>query len=285
MSDGFLLVDKPAGVTSHDVVDIVRRGLATRRVGHGGTLDPFATGLLPLLAGRATRLMPYVVGLSKQYTGTLRLGVRTETDDLSGTVIATSDSGRDVPDEQLEQAMRRLTGHYLQTPPTFSAKKVAGRPAHRRARRGEMVSLEPAPVVVNRFVLTGRRGADVDFAADVGSGTYVRALARDLGDGLGCGAHLRALRRTAIGRWDVADAVPLARFESGETDLLPSAGAVGHLHPRSLDASERDLVRHGRPLPADETDESPVALLADGELVAVAERDDDWLQPRVVLVP
>lgn len=257
--------------------------LGTRRVGHAGTLDPAASGLLPLLTGRATRLMPFLAGLGKCYTGTLRLGIRTATDDATGTVTATDESWRQVSDERLREAMLDLTGTLDQVPPAFSAKKLGGTPAHRRARRGETVALAPARVVVHRFDLTGRDGATVAFAAEVGSGTYVRALARDLGEALGCGAHLLTLRRTRVGPWRVEDATPLAALAAGDVPLRDMTAAVSHLPTRPLTAEEHALVRHGRPVPAEAADAGPVALLADGHLVAIAVPRDGALAPKVVL--
>lgn len=267
------------------MVAAVRRRWHTRRVGHAGTLDPFATGLLPILVGRGTRLAPFLVGLDKTYQGTIRLGVWTDTDDETGTVEHESDAWQTVNDATLAEAMAALTGEVEQVPPRYSAKKVGGTPAHRRARRGESVTLAPRRVRVDRFALERRRGPDVEFVADVGSGTYVRALARDLGDALGCGAHLSALRRTRVGRWRVEDAMPLARVESGEADvtLRPLAEAVTHLPRRTLSAEEADRIRHGRPIPARPEATAPTALIDEGRLVAVAEPDGGVLKPRVVV--
>lgn len=257
--------------------------LRTRRVGHAGTLDPGASGLLLLLAGRATRLMPFLAGLRKCYTGTLQLGVRTATDDASGTVIATDESWRQLSDERLREAMLGLTGTLDQVPPAFSAKKLGGTPAHRRARRGETVALAPARVAVHRFVFTARDAAMVAFEAEVGSGTYVRALARDLGEALGCGAHLVALRRTRVGPWRVEDAAPLAALAAGDVPLRDMTVAVAHLPARPLTVAEHALVRHGRPVPGEAAGGGPVALLAEGHLVAIAVPRDGTLAPKVVL--
>jgi tRNA pseudouridine55 synthase len=252
-------------------------------VGHAGTLDPFASGLLPLLVGRATRLMPFLTGLDKCYTGALQLGVCTTTDDASGAVTATDEAWHQVSDERLRGAMRHLTGTLDQVPPAFSAKKLAGTPAYRRARRGETVALAPVRVVVRRFDLTGRDAATVAFEAEVGSGTYVRALARDLGEALGCGAHLVTLRRTRVGSWRVEEATPLAALTAGDLPLKDMAAAVPHLPARPLTPAEHVLVRHGRPVPALIPCAGPVALLADGQLVAIAVPRDDVLSPKVVL--
>ncbi len=276
-------MDKPPGPTSHDVVAAARRGLRTRRVGHAGTLDPFASGLLPLLVGRGTRLMPYVVGFPKRYTGVLRLGIVTDTDDATGTVVAEHVGGRTVTDTALAIAMTALTGTIQQRPPTYSAKKVGGTPAHRRVRRGEAVTLAPRPVQVRRFTVTARAGADVTFAADVGSGTYVRALARDLGQALGCGAHLRELRRTGVGPWQVDEAASLDAVARGEVAPAPLLAAVPHLPRREVTGMEADAVRHGRPVPSDAAHDGPVAVVQDGELLAIAVRRGDTLRPRTVL--
>jgi tRNA pseudouridine55 synthase len=265
------------------VVTAVRRLLDTRRVGHAGTLDPFASGLLPLLVGRATRLMPFLADLHKAYTGVIRLGTRTTTDDGTGAAIGGDDSWRDLSAEGLRDAMRALTGTLDQVPPAFSAKKLGGTPAHRRARRGEAVALPPVRVVVFRFASAGREGADVAFEAEVGSGTYVRALARDLGDALGCGAHLRELRRTRVGPWAVEDAMPLADLGSGPPAVRAPGAAVAHLPERRLSAAEHELVRHGRAVPDTGAAAGPVALLADDRLVAIALPRDGSLAPKVVL--
>lgn len=280
--DGFLPVDKPAGPTSHDVVAAVRRRWRTRRVGHAGTLDPFATGLLLVLVGRATRLAPYLVGLPKRYTGTIRLGTRTDTDDATGRVLEERPADG-ITDAAIRAAMAALTGEIAQVPPAYSAKKLGGQPAHRRMRRGEAVTLAAQPVTVQRFTMTGRRGHDVTFDAEVGSGTYLRALARDLGAALGCGAHLTALRRTAVGPWRIEEAVTLAAVEDGTADVLPPSAALPHLPQHAVLPEERELIRTGRSIPDGAADGAAVALLADGVLVAVAEATDGRLQPRVVL--
>jgi len=285
VTEGFLLVDKPAGPTSHDMVNVVRRALATRRVGHGGTLDPFATGLLPLLVGRATRLMPYLLGLPKSYTGKIRLGGRTNTDDLTGVVIEERDATR-VTDAALTSAFVEHTGQLEQRPPEYSAKKIGGRPAHRRARSGEHVTLPTQSVEVFDLHIVHRDGPEVSFHAAVSSGTYIRALARDIGEALGCGAYLAALRRLTVGPWDVEDAVLLAEIEAGTVSLRPAAEAVPHLPTRPLDASERVAVQHGRPLADARAWDAPaVALIADETLVAIAEPAGEFLKPRVVFEP
>jgi tRNA pseudouridine55 synthase len=201
------LVAKPAGPTSHDVVDRVRRALGTGRVGHLGTLDPFAAGLLVVVVGRATRLAPYAAAWDKAYDGVIRLGRTTTTDDATGATLATSDAWQSLDRARLEAAAARFQGAYEQRPPIFSAVKVAGERAYRRARRGEPVALAPRRVEVMALELVGVELPDVGFRARVSGGTYLRSLARDLGEALGCGAHLVTLTRTAVGPLRLAEAV------------------------------------------------------------------------------
>lgn len=260
----------------------VRRVLNTRRVGHGGTLDPFASGLLPLLVGRATRLASFVTGLPKCYDGVLRLGRFTDTDDDTGAVLADDASWERVTDEALAEAIASLTGLIDQVPPRFSAKKVGGIPAYRHARRGAALHLASRSVEVRRFACTGRSGPDVRFTVEVGSGTYVRALARDLGARLGCGAHLTALRRVTVGPWHVGDAVALDALQTG-VPIRPPLAAVEHLPRRLLETTEAAAVCHGRTVPAGDAPAGPIALCAGDALVAVAVRRGGDLVPRVVL--
>jgi tRNA pseudouridine55 synthase len=278
-----VLVDKPTGPTSHDVVDVVRHAYGTRRAGHAGTLDPFASGLLIVLVGRATRLSRYLVGLPKRYTGSIALGVETDTADHTGEVIGAGNGWRSLPDADVMSAMEALTGRLLQHPPAHSAKKLDGERAYRRARRGETVELEPREIDVRRFDMTARDADRVDFTADVSSGTYVRALARDLGRALGCGAHLAALRRTEVGSFSVDAAVAVEALRRQAPPLRPPREAVEHLPSLQLDAEHRDHVAHGRPVPAADAADDPIALVAGDELVAIAERQGDVLKPRVVL--
>ena len=210
--DGLLVIDKPAGPTSHDVVQRVRRALGMRRVGHGGTLDPDATGVLLVAAGQATRFFPFLSKESKVYEGRIRLGFSTDTYDASGRPA--SGECADLPSRgELASAMAALEGETLQTPPRFSAKKLGGRPVYKLARADEEFTLAPAAVTIMRFVLRDYRPPEVDFEAECSAGTYIRSLAHDLGRRLGCGAHLAALRRTSVGPYRLADAVPLAALE------------------------------------------------------------------------
>ncbi len=279
MPTGLLLVDKPQGLTSHDVVARARRALGTRKVGHAGTLDPMATGLLTLGADSATRLLTYLVGLDKTYETTMRLGAATTTDDAEGEVVSTADpaSVAAVTDEALAAGIRALTGEIDQRPSSVSAIKVDGKRAYDRVRAGEEVELASRRVTISAFeVLAVRRidagsGAhaaiEVDARIDCSSGTYIRALARDLGAALGIGGHLTALRRTRVGPFAVADAVSLeALAEQGASLLASPAEVAERLFPvlEVAAAQARDL-GHGKllTLPT-QPDAEPVAAIERG---------------------
>jgi tRNA pseudouridine55 synthase len=280
------LIDKPAGPTSHDAVSQVRRALGLRSVGHTGTLDPFASGLLIVLAGRATRLARFLDGLSKTYTGVARLGVRTDTDDRTGTPLGKPVSLAGIDERRVAAEVHAMTGSYLQRPPVYSAKKVGGVRSYRRARQGEPVSVPEVPVTVYAAELLGLDGDRATFRVRVSTGTYIRALARDLGERLGVGAHLDELRREAIGSLRVGDAVPLADVGPG-TPLVPLTRVLEHLPAVGLDEVQRADVRHGRRLRSRDTEgpraREPVVLTADGVDVAVARVEEGYLQPVVVL--
>jgi tRNA pseudouridine55 synthase len=272
---GILLVDKPGGVTSHDVVARARRALGTKKVGHAGTLDPMATGLLILGVGAATRLLTFVVGLDKTYEATIRLGVATDSDDADGRITATTDAGH-VTDGQLEGGIEQLRGPIGQVPSTVSAIKIDGRRAYDLARAGEDVQLKARNVVISRFELLDRRPGvgviDLDVVVDCSSGTYIRALARDLGSSLGVGGHLTALRRTRIGPFTLADAVA----EPSLADLRPAAevaaSLLGAVH---VDADTARDLRHGKRVPGGGFPDRAAAIDPHGELIGVVERRGD----------
>ena len=279
-------MDKPVGPTSHDVVQRVRRALKTRAAGHTGTLDPFASGLLVVLVGRATRLARFLEGQPKRYLATARLGIQTATDDLTGDVIARFPHPESVPEVRLREELATFLGEHPQRPPAFSAKRVAGERSYRRARRGELMELAEVPVTVHDIELVEYRPPDLCFRAVVGPGTYVRALARDLGNQLGVGAHLTALRREAIGSLVVEDAVSLDQL--GPAALLSPQSVLRDLPSVDLDETERKAVVHGRAVKdsgaaGQRGSGAVVALLGGGELIAVAQAEDGWLRPTVVL--
>jgi len=275
------LVAKPGGPTSHDVVDQVRRALGLRRVGHLGTLDPFAAGLLVIVVGRATRLAQYAADWTKSYEGVIRLGRTTATDDATGPTAGASDAWQSLDRAHVEAALARFHGAYEQRPPAYSAVKVEGERAYRRARRGEPVALAARPVLVSALELVRFAPPDVAFRATVSGGTYVRGLARDVGEELGCGAHLATLVRTRVGPFRLEDGVMPERLTAG--DLRDPATLVAELPRRDLDETARVAVTHGRPVSAGKGEEGSVALFAAGHLVAVAEREGDLLKPRVVV--
>lgn len=281
---GVLPVDKPAGPTSHDVVAAARKALGTRRVGHTGTLDPFATGLLVLCIGPATRLAQYLTGMDKRYEATARLGVATDTLDRDGTVVAVSDAEALDP-AAIRAAFEDQQGRRLQRPPVYSAKKVGGKKAYELARTGQAVELEPVEVMIHELQVLAVEGALVRFRMRCSAGTYVRAVARDAGEVLGVGAHLTALRRTTVGRLQVADAVAMDRLQERDAvaaALLSPLEAVAHLPTVRLDAEQVRRVRHGQALALDGLDAGLVALADGDELVAIAESDGVEARPRKV---
>jgi tRNA pseudouridine55 synthase len=278
--DGILLVDKARGMTSHDAVALARRALGTRRVGHAGTLDPFATGLLVLLVGNATRLLPYTEGEPKVYEATIRFGTETDTADLTGSVV------REAPlpsDADVADAMRRLTGRIDQVPPAYSAKQVRGVRAYAAARRGEQLVLAPYRVTVERWEVLARRGDELDVRIVCGGGTYVRSLARDLGALSGSAAHLVSLRRIRAGMFDVADAVTTEELRGGIAPLRPARDAVPSLPAETLEAADVARVARGQAVTATVAGQRAALLAAGGDLVAIAERNGEAWQPRVVL--
>jgi tRNA pseudouridine55 synthase len=279
LAEGLLLIDKPQGVTSHDVVDVVRRGLATRKVGHAGTLDPMATGLLLIGVGRATRLLRFLGNLAKTYDGTLRLGIETTTLDADGDVVR--ETTVDASEKDVRAAMLALVGESLQRPPAYSAVKVGGRKLYEAAREGEHLEAEPRPIRVDAFELLSYEAPDATFRVTCSGGTYVRVLAADVGAAFSCGAHLIALRRTAIGPYSVDDAVA----PNGAGDPLPLGAAVGHLPRLDLDADEAVAASHGRPLgPAGLS--GPYGVFGpDGRLIGVYEDDGPRARPQVILAP
>ncbi len=263
------------------MVQRVRRVLGTRAVGHTGTLDPFATGLLVVLVGRATRLARFVEAQAKTYLATARLGVATDTDDLSGAPIGEPADVSGLTEESLRRALAGFVGEQRQRPPQYSAKHVDGQRSYRLARRGEGVDPPETTVTVHRIDLVSVVASELVFRVTVGAGTYVRALARDLGARLGVGAHLTALRREAIGALRVEDAVSLGSLTRDA--LLPARRALGHLPALELDEPARVAVSHGRAVPAAAGAQGDVVLVQGDELVAVARAEDGWLRPSVVL--
>ena len=283
--DGILLIDKPAGPTSHDIVAAARRSLGLQRVGHAGTLDPAATGLLVVLVGRATRLARFVSLLPKRYAGVIRFGTETDTDDAAGAPVGEpDDSWKPLLQPELDAALRNVQSRTHQTPPSVSAKKVGGERAYRKARRGETPELAPAAVVIERLRCEWFDRAQGEAHVDVvcSSGTYVRAIARDVGRELGTKAHLASLRRTEIGPWKVDDAVPPATGPQPPA-LRPMSEAVAHLPAVILPADEAKRFAMGQKIPVTGIEGDAIAVFDAGDFIGVAELRDGVLRPDVVL--
>jgi len=290
-----LLLDKPAGITSHAVVQAVRRIMGLRRIGHTGTLDPFATGLLLLCVGGFTRAIEYFHALPKRYSATMRLGQQMDTDDRTGRVIRASESWRDLAENEIVAAVAARVGRGDQVPSTFSAKKIGGVRAYTEARAGRAVALAPVPIVVYGARISRLALPDVDLEVTVSTGTYIRALARDIGHDLGCGAHLAELRRVGIGPFQVEDACDLETLDAASGERRPgwwrdAVSALNWLPRRDLTAAERTELEHGRAIelgvvraaPLRSRLDSPVALVRGDSLVAIGTTEGDRLRPRKV---
>jgi tRNA pseudouridine55 synthase len=281
---GLVVVDKPGGMTSHDVVARVRRLAGTRKVGHAGTLDPMATGVLVLGINRATRLLGHLMLTDKAYDATIRLGVSTTTDDAEGEVEATAATD-DLTDSAIREALAGFVGEIEQVPSAVSAIKVDGRRAYDRVRAGEQVDLEPRTVRIHEIVVHAIHGADVEVSVRCSSGTYVRAIARDLGERLGVGGHLAALRRTAVGPYGLDTTHTLEQLED-ELVVLPIGDAARQAFPSmDLDEAQATDVGFGRKLPLDLGHDGPVALFsADGAFLALYEQDGELARAVAVFV-
>ncbi|HEX9017928.1 MAG TPA: tRNA pseudouridine(55) synthase TruB [Anaerolineaceae bacterium] len=298
---GVLVVDKPVGLTSHDVVQVVRKGTNIRRAGHTGTLDPRASGVLVILIGPAVRLSEYVSASDKRYQAVVRLGASTDTYDAEGHIVSTSPVDK-ITEEQFETALETFVGEIEQVPPPYSAVKVHGRKAYEMAREGEEVDLAPRRIKV--YSLEMLEWAPPEAVIDVycSSGTYVRSLAHDLGEKLGCGAHLVGLRRTKSGRFTLRDAVPLRKLREAFEDgnwyqfLIPAAEALSDWPAIELTQEQVESIRHGHRITAEESDPAPTSggnfhgasmvrgVSEQGELVALMELvpDDHEWQPKKV---
>jgi len=287
---GILVVDKPVGPTSHDVVARVRRALRDRRVGHTGTLDPLASGVLVLCVGPATRLSQFLVGADKTYRAMVHLGVETDSLDAEGEVVGRDEGWRDLDAERVVAAATDLVGPQAQVPPAYSAKRVDGERAHRRIRRGETIELEPVDVVVHALEVVRFDPPDVELEMTVSSGTFVRSLARDLAAALGTTGHVRALRRTRAGAFSEGGAMDLDALDAEDAPppWVPPLDAVAHLPLVSLEEDDARRLAMGQRLPADAShmeaagEGGRVRVEADGRLLAIAEVSEGALRPRKV---
>jgi tRNA pseudouridine55 synthase len=279
MIDGVLVIDKPGGITSHDVVARVRKLLGTRKVGHLGTLDAAATGVLPIVVGKATRLSRYLPASPKEYQGRIRLGWETTTGDGEGTAL--EERAVEVTRNEILEAMASLTGRIEQVPPVWSAKKVGGVASHRLARAGRPVALRPITVEVTRFELVAFDSPAIAFRVVCSGGTYVRSLARDLGRKLETGAHLEVLRRTRCGVFRIGDALPPEDVSAG--DLIPPEVLMRGMPSLIVDEESENRVRHGQQVLCP-GDASPLCIFnKNGELIAIARAEKGWAHPEVVL--
>ena len=224
--EGILLVDKPKGITSHDIVDRLRRKLKMKKIGHAGTLDPLATGLMIMLIGKATKVSQFLISLDKSYDGEFLLGVETDSQDADGEVVSEKPILEDVDQVRVEDEMKTFWGDQYQTPPMFSAKKIDGVPLYKMARKGKTVEREPRFIRINELSLTKWNSPKGEFSMACSKGTYVRTVLHDLGQKLGCGAHLTALRRTKIDQFDIQNAKPLEEIET-----MPLGEFQSHLIP------------------------------------------------------
>ena len=302
---GFLVIDKPEGVTSHEAVQLVRRRLGIRKVGHLGTLDPLATGVLPMAVGKATRLIQFLKDSEKNYEGTICLGIVTDTYDREGQVLAKNE----VPDltaEQLQTMATELLGPQYQIPPAFSAKKIGGVPAYRLARRGKPVEIAPQQIVIHRLQFSKRSASEIDFSIGCSAGTYVRSFASDFGKQLGCGAHLSRLRRISSGGFSLSRAIPSEVVAAAERAflierLIPASEVLKSVPGLEVDLKTKESLAHGRTfvwaLPEGISTRPPTfCVFFEGELIGLAEPLDEIegefapevplqkFQPRVVLV-
>ena len=311
--DGVLVIDKPEGPTSHDIVALVRRVLRIKRVGHTGTLDPMATGVLPLVIGRATRLTQFLSKDSKTYNASIRLGFSTDTYDALGTPVGSNgdpslDLSHELGNQVIESALNSFRGTFDQCPPPFSAKKIGGVRAYTIARRGGPVVTVPVQVTVDQLRLLKAENSRLQVEITCSSGFYVRSLAHDIGQMLGCGAHLQALRRTRSGEFDLTHAIPLESAVQGSGEaknmvnpappivdrILPLSRLLRTLPSAILTSRGRRCASNGQPINQDgltHIDEvigmatSRVRLFDEtGQLVAIAEKKEGALHPRVVLV-
>ncbi|MDT4995439.1 MAG: tRNA pseudouridine55 synthase [Actinoplanes sp.] len=293
--DGLIVVDKPGGMTSHDVVARIRRLAKTRRVGHGGTLDPMATGVLIIGVNKATRLLTYVIGSQKSYAATIRLGVATITDDAEGDVTSSASTGA-VTEEAIRAQLAARTGEIEQIPSAVSAIKINGERAYKRVRDGESVEIPSRRVTIHsqeildirRVTLDDRAVVDVDITVSCSSGTYIRAIARDLGTALGVGGHLTALRRTAVGGLTLAEASTLPELAERAPDVigLPMAQAADRAFARR-EATEEEtrILRHGGPLPAVGIAGPYAVFDPAGTLLAIVSEKQGQAKPEIVLAP
>ena len=283
--DGVFVLDKPAGITSRAALNLIKHRLpAGTRLGHCGTLDPMATGVLVACLGRATRLAEFIQALPKVYQGTIHFGATSTTDDADGEITATSHH-LPIPEAQVQEALVGFTGEILQQPPAFSAIKVQGSRAYDLARRGKAPDLSPRPVFVDSITIVGYRWPELNVEVRCGKGTYIRSLARDLGNQLGCGGYLSFLRRTQIGPFQTNQSLGLVDIPNDLLPwLLPMRTAVAHLHQQNITADQWRVLSHGQAIDVDEPGEGFVAFMAGpDQLIGIGLQLGKRCSPRVLL--
>ena len=278
--NGILIIDKPEGMTSHDVVQAIRKKFSISKAGHLGTLDPMATGVLPVCVGKATRIAQFIGRSPKEYEGEIRFGFATDTYDREGTA-----SSEEMPlqsaREEIEAAMQSLTGSLDQVPPPFSAKKVGGVPSYKLARKNQAVEIAPSRVEVEQFQMLSFNPPVMSFRVVCSPGTYIRSLAHDLGQRIGCGAHLAALRRTRSGEFGIDHAVKLER--ASPADVIPLNGLLACMPLVEVSGAEETRVLHGNPIAARATGPFARIFNKKGEFIAVGSLENGWVHPRLVL--
>jgi tRNA pseudouridine55 synthase len=287
MASGLLIINKPAGITSHDVVARVRKITGLRKVGHTGTLDPMATGVLVVCLGQATRLIEYIMAVKKQYRAVIRFGVTTDTLDADGTIVARSDASA-LTETDLNQALPPFLGDIDQRPPIFSAIKKGGRPLYKRARAGQSVEVPLRSVTIYQLDWVDWHPPDLTLDVVCSPGTYIRSLARDLGDAVGVGAHLAGLQRTANGDWTLDEAIALADLtpDNWQTHLLPVDSAAAHLPKVVLNADNTVHIKHGRKVELDSVPQNSGVLRAYSQdntfLAILTHAEDNLWRPKKV---
>ena len=285
--NGIIIVNKPSGLTSHDVVAEVRRHLKFKKVGHTGTLDPSATGVLPLMINKATKLSPYLMGADKTYTATIKLGITTNTYDGDGEIQDTKDVN--VTEEDCLNALNEFRGHIQQIPPMFSAKKINGKRLYKLARKGIEVEREPKNVTISLLELIDFTSPLIKLKVSCSAGTYIRVIAQDLGHKLGCGAHLSALERTQVGSFYIEDAIDLKELienpESAQNALVPLNQALNHIVTIEIPKYMSQLVKQGHQITAGELRQVDVPNFTENEIVALSEESGSIFALTRALLP
>ena len=277
--NGLFVIDKPSGMTSHDIVQVIRKKFNTK-AGHLGTLDPMATGVLPICVGKATRMGQFLSASPKIYTGEIRFGFATDTYDREGAATSEMRPLTGSPAE-IKEVLRSLTGTFDQTPPPYSAKKIGGVASHKLARRGQQIEMNASRVEVHEFELLESTPLTMKFRVVCSPGTYIRSLAHELGQRLGCGAHLESLRRTQSGEFTIERAVPLARIS--ESDFIPMESLLDSWPRIEVSGGDEIKVRHGNQIPGEVGAGLARIFNKKGEFIAVAAVENGWVHPRLVL--